>query len=428
MKLRYTSFIVFLSLCLLLGWTAPVAHAAEGDGVLSGKLVNGSTQDSPIANQTVTLQVSQGSNARDLTTATTDANGSFRFSNLSTEKTLKYAVYANYQGAHYTSALVDFANSKEQQVSMKLYEATNSTESLVIVRATVMIKPVEAQKDFFTVSEVYAVKNLSPKTYVGSLDTSQGKPNAFFFSLPKGAKNISLNNGFSGYTVVQVEQGFATNAAIPPGNSEFTFSFDVPYTGTEFDFGYKTYYPTVSLMMLVPTTYKVSAGFLVKGETITAEKRPYQPLMAQELRSNQEVHMKLEGLPTVSANVAATAGDNNTVGILIGLGILIVVLFVSAIVYRIQGRFRDTDKDGIVDWKDPNPNRANRKAATKRSQKKARATADDNDDDEAKKKRYLNDLKELDEAYEQKRITKEIYQERRARKKAQIKELMQEEA
>ena len=172
----------------------------------------------------------------------------------------------SYQGAQYTSTVVTLTSKPVQQVNLTVYEATTSTADIAIVRATVLLREPDAQKGLVSVSELFIFRNLNAHTYVGSLDASQGKPNALLFTLPHTARNVSLGKGFDGYTAIQVNSGFASDAAVPPGDSQFAFTFDMPYTISSYDFDYTVQYPTVQLMMLIPLGHSrqlkctVSAG------------------------------------------------------------------------------------------------------------------------------------------------------------------------
>src|SRR5262249_46329761 len=87
---------LLITFCLL--WkTSPglAAHNVDGNGQISGQLLDGTNANAPLPGQSVTLQMAQGNNSQDLKTVTTDAQGSFSFSTLSTDKTINYAVFTN---------------------------------------------------------------------------------------------------------------------------------------------------------------------------------------------------------------------------------------------------------------------------------------------------------------------------------------------
>src|SRR5579884_3886622 len=281
------ALIMGIALVLCSFTTASARTMAGGSGQISGQLLDGTNKNTPLAGQTVTLQMAQGQNAQDFATAKTDAQGNYTFTNLATDKTISYALYINYQGAQYTSDLISLASKPQQQMNLTVYEATKSSAKVAVVDATILMQDPSAHNGTFTVSEVYDFKNLDTHTYVGSLDASKGRPNALLFSLPIGARNIKLQAGFDGYQVIQVNSGFATNAALPPGDSEFAFSFDVPYTGTAYNLNYTTLYPTVSLSFLVPPDIHATPHALTAQGTVTgSDQHVYQSFKASTVLAN----------------------------------------------------------------------------------------------------------------------------------------------
>ena len=227
-----SSLVLLLLLCF-----SPRAFAASA-GRISGQLLDGTNHNAPVAGQSVTLQVAQNNVAKDQATVKTDAHGAFSFANLATDANTGYALYSRYQGAQYTTNLVYLNKKPVQQVNLTVYQATTSTAKVAVTQVTILLQKPDATTNTLTISELYVFNNLDTRTYVGSLSTNGGnsKPNALLFPLPAGTRNVSLSQGFDGYNTVAVNNGFASDAALLPGASEFSFSFQVPYTGSNYDF------------------------------------------------------------------------------------------------------------------------------------------------------------------------------------------------
>lgn len=392
--LQVTVLTVFLlSFCSI---TSVPAHAAGGNGRIFGQLLDGTAHNAPIAGQAVTLQMAQGSNAQDLATATTDSHGSFSFPNLATDKTIGYAVFIRYQGAQYVSNLVSLDSKPEQQVNLTVYQATTSTANIAIVQASALFRTPDAQKGSFVVSELFLFKNLDTHTFVGSLDASKGRPNALIFSLPRGARNVTFSNGFDGYQAIQVDGGFATDAALPPGDTQFAFTFEVPYTTSTYDFSYAVMYPTVALSFLVSPEIHASSGSLTSQGMITADQHPYHLFKTSAIRSDQEVHLSLEGLPLPAKPTALNAG---TIWLIVALLLMLSMLALTWFVYRNRRRG----------------------SAQATGTSKGKATVKD------RKQALLQELLDLDSAFEAGKLSKATYQERRAKAKARLRTLMSEQ-
>ncbi len=415
------AFLFTLIICssLFLGF-APTAHAASG-GRIAGQLLDGTRKNVPMVGQSVTLQIAQGNTSQDLTTVKTDAHGAYTFSNLATASGISYALYTKYQGAQYTSAEVTLTSKPVQQLNLTLYEATTSTADIAIVRATVLLREPDAQKGLVSVSELFIFRNLNAHTYVGSLDASQGKPNALLFTLPHTARNVSLGKGFDGYSAIQVNSGFAADAGVPPGDSQFAFTFDMPYTIASYDFDYTVQYPTVQLMLLIPPDIRASSSVLSAQGPVTADQRSLNLFQATGLTPNQVVHVQLDGLPvkTLLPGGVSTPTNSGIPWFVIVLGVMVVILLGTWLLYRSTrrtaktGSSKTSSNKGVVQRRQPKAQPAKKVAA------KGSATT-------AKEQELLQELLALDESYEAGKLKKTLYQERRAKLKAQLSTLMSE--
>jgi hypothetical protein len=287
---------------------------------------------------------------------------------------------------------------------------------MAIVRATILLHKPDAQKGIVSVSELIIFRNLDLRTYVGSLDTSHGKPNALLFSLPHTARNVSLGKGFDGYETIQVDRGFATNAAVPPGDSQFVFVFDMPYTTSSYDFDYTVLYPTVQLSLLVPPEIHTSSDTLTGQGPVTTNQDTYNLLQANALLANKQVHVQLDGLPVITPAISATTANSPASWLIIALLIMAAILFGTWFLYRSAHR-QAARKRGAQQ----NQQRQSRQQRSKNVSVPAKVekTADT-------EQALLQELLDLDKALETGKITKTVYQERRAKTKARLRALMSE--
>ncbi|HZR39463.1 MAG TPA: carboxypeptidase-like regulatory domain-containing protein [Ktedonobacteraceae bacterium] len=424
-KYRVTIFLIACLITCLFPFAS--VSAAASNGRIYGQLLDGTNKQKVLlAGQSVTLQMAEDQSSRDLKTATTDAQGNFSFDNLATDKAISYAVYIRYQGAQYVSDLVSLASKSEQQVNLTVYQATQSTANIAITQATILVREPNIQSHMITFSEVFAFQNLDTHTYVGSLNASKGKPNALLFSLPPDARNITLNSGFDGYQELQVDRGFATDAALPPGNTQFAFTFSVPYSSSTYDFSYTTMYPTVSLSVLVPPDVHASAsGALNAQGVITAsDLHSYRLFKADKLLANQTLHTSLQGLITLQDTSARTStpssSTNSNANTILLIAVVLVMLAILAVTWFLfsSNRRTSTTKKGKRDEK-------RNGQASKGAKMQAKTTKEAPSDD--RQQALLQELLELDKAYEAGTLKKGVYQERRNKTKARLRALMSEQ-
>ncbi len=425
------AILIFSSLCF-----TPHALAASS-GRIYGQLLNGTNHNAPVAGQSVTLQMAQGNSARDLTKVTTDAHGAFSFPNLATDASIAYALFTDYEGAQYSSDLVHLDKKPVQQVNLTVYEATTSTKDIAVVQVTILFQKPDASKNSVTVSELYLFQNLTTYTFVGSLNTGNGtsKPDALLFSLPVGARNVSLGDGFNGYHAVAVSSGFASDAALPPGSSGFSFTFDIPYTSSTYDFRYDVMLPTVQLSLMVPTELHATSSALTSQGTTTANNHPYLLLQGQKLLQGNEVHAEIEGLPVNKALIPADNSINPVIlWLIVGLLVMLAILAVTWFLYRAR---RQPESEGKVasngrtakDAKAAQRPTTHPKAASA-SNKTAKAAANRNgrrsNSPQEQEQALLQELLALDKSFEAGKISKAAYQEKRARTKARLRALLSE--
>jgi 5-hydroxyisourate hydrolase-like protein (transthyretin family) len=411
MKNSILRLIVALTCTLALFVLFPPVAKAIGvaTGQISGQLLNGSQNNAPVANQSVTLQMAQGNSSRDLIMLTTDDQGRYAFSALESDSSVQYALYTLYQGAQYFTDLINLSKNADQQVNLTVYDATTSTSDLAVVQTTILLDKPNAQSGLLTVSEDFFFENLGLTTYVGSLDASHGKPNALLFSLPPNARFLTLDDSFNGYKNTQVDIGFASTAAVPPGTSRFSFSFQVPYSGTNYQFSYQAVYPTVALSIFTPLNILTTPqGLTSKGPSNT-KSGTYQMFQTQTLGAGKSVSLQLAGLPIPKAASQAQTTVNP------GLIWLVVLLIVLMALAGAGGYLYNTRRRRVASIKKKKAP-ASKNAAPSLSKKAV-----------VSKEELLQDMLELEKAYEAGKLKKATYQERRARLKARLRNLMSEQ-
>ncbi|GAC1644608.1 MAG: hypothetical protein NVS4B12_09840 [Ktedonobacteraceae bacterium] len=395
------------------------AHAFADNGRITGQLLDGTKNNAPLVGQQVKLQEAQGANSRDVSTVTTDAHGNYNFANLATDKTISYAVYKSYQGAQYVSDVVALDTNPTQQLNLTVYEATTSTAKVAVLQNTILMHQPDAQKGIMTVSEIFSFRNLDSHTYVGSFDTSKGKPNALRFSLPGNARNITLGTGFDGYHTIQVDLGFATDAALPPGITQFSFSYQIPYSAASYDFRYVTVYPTLQFSLLIPPTIQVDPGFMTVAGVTNAGDHQYRLFKSEDLLNNDEVHVSLEGLP-LSNTSTANLLNTNTIWLIGGGILLLAIVVIAGYLYSLNRRKKivATQKRG----KGTSTNSATTAAKNAKVQKETPLVVPKD-----KKDVLLQELLALDKSFEVGKLSKAVYNERRAKTKARLRAVLNEQ-
>src|SRR5690242_14210298 len=133
--------IFALAYCAFIAAPVAAAHPiADGQGTITGKLVNGTHDNAPVANVTVTLQDTVEARAKDAATAKTDTQGRFTFTGLDLSGVDLYSVYTHFQGGIYSTQPVEFGDTAAQQVSLTVYDATTSDANISIKVTTLLVR------------------------------------------------------------------------------------------------------------------------------------------------------------------------------------------------------------------------------------------------------------------------------------------------
>jgi hypothetical protein len=151
------------------------------------------------------------------------------------------------------------------------------------------------------------------------------------FALPAGATGITLGKGFDGAQAAQVAEGFGANATIPPGQTQFAFVFDLPYTGTSYTFPLKVVYPAEKLAALVPQDISVQSGDYDDKGIITTSGSQYHLLVHGALAADAQAQLRLDALPKPGSPATL---DVRLLTIFAGLLALLLALLIGLYIRR----------------------------------------------------------------------------------------------
>jgi hypothetical protein len=321
-----------LAVLLALGAALAVGggrHAlATGTGSIDGNLVDGTIGGTPLASQTVTLLHQAGASLAQAGTTVTDAHGDFHFGGLANGTGDLYAATVTYQGASYSTDVLVLGDTP-MRVTLLAYEATSSDALIGIGPVAIQIQSPNVTSGQLPVAELVTVVNAGQRTYVGSATPADGKPmNLLRFALPAGATNVVTRTGFDNAQTLQVDKGFATTATVPPGQTQFSFTFTLPYDGTRAALTYKAIYPTARVVVVAPTALHLLAPEL-KATSAPAGSGHIQVWQSQAVPVGGSVSVGLSDLPVPGerSNLNPIALDVlGALLALLGLGTLAYVL------------------------------------------------------------------------------------------------------
>lgn len=359
--------------------SAPALAAEPGVGVLEGQVVNGTVGGGSVAELEVTLKIN-GAEAGS-TTARTDAEGKFRFEGLPTGSDYSYQVSLQYQGADYTSESVSFgAGETSKSVEVPVYDSTTDDGAIMVMTAHTIIY---VERDSLLVREFSLVVNGGDKTYIGSrVVTPDGDKETLRFSLPKDSSQLEVISGLMQCCVFPSQGGFVDIMQVMPGAKEVAYSYKVKYGSSAYSHSAMFYYPTMSFDLLVKgANVDVSSDQLTEEEPLDVGGKQFIHFSGKNIAPGTPLAVRLSGLPKSDQGTSKW------------LAIALVLLFASFALGYVLLRRR------------PQP-----------------VVSGDNLDQ--RRQRLLSDIAQLDDDFENGKISEELYQKARSEKKAQLVRLM----
>lgn len=335
------ALLMLLALTLGVGASPALAAGATGAagsaGVIAGVAENGTHGNAPVAGQQVTLQLTIGTSAQDIASATTDAQGRFSFTGIDvSESSLlggSYAVYTRFQGGVFSSGAINLSVNQTQTVTLMVYDATQDSANLSVSVATVLVREPDITHGLVGIGEFITVRNSGMTAFVGSFPANGANgamPSLLRFSLPASAQNVTTGVGFFNTSAIQIDSGFAAAATVPPGQTQFAFAYDLPYTGTTLTIPFKAEYPTAQVVTLVSPNMLVRATSGVSAQGIvTAFGAHYQVYTANNVAADGQVSVNLYDLPQPGEPQDLNSGHLLWLGVaLLALLALLLALYV----------------------------------------------------------------------------------------------------
>jgi len=177
----------------------------------------------------------------------------------------------------------------------------------------------------------------------------------------------------------------------------------------------------VYFSLLLPLDIHATSSGLNSEGPKTTQQGTYQLLDTKQLTAGNQVHAQIDGLPAPKTATASAPSNQNYLWIVVGLLIMLAVIVITSFFYRATrrqspGRQKHTSPAKAASHKQKSGSQPTANAA----RKKEEAFHDH-------QQALLQELLDLDTAYEAGKIKKAAYQERRAKTKAELRTLMSAE-
>lgn len=332
MRARFWAIVLLLALAT----TRSLSARAQESGTLQGRVINGTTGGRPVPGLEVTLNIYKADSSEGASAAQTDAEGSFRFTGLSTTEGNVYQVAVDYQRATYRSEALSFAAGQDTLTTeITVYEATESDVALSIERAHLVI---EFATDGIAVTEMLVVRNDGDGTYVGlGPEVAPGKTATLRFPLPPGAELMKVGESLMQCCVMPTEEGFVDTMPVLPGVRTVLYVYTLPYRGRTLDLRRAFAYPAGGLdIFLADGVAEVDVpGFSQVGMMETSAG-PYARWKGGGLAAGEPVVIRLQDVP-----LGEGEGSGRAVAIREAAGwVLVAAAILLALAYSLWRRWQ----------------------------------------------------------------------------------------
>ncbi|MBO9359134.1 MAG: carboxypeptidase regulatory-like domain-containing protein [Thermomicrobium sp.] len=318
----------FLFVWLAFMLSALPAHAQEGNGVISGRVQNGTVGGGPVGSLTVTLRHFAGMQLAEERQTQTGPDGSFRFDGLPTSPQDAYLVVVRYAGVDYVSGMVQLHQQPEQTVDLTVYETTTDPSTVRIASRSLVIAGASPELRAVDIMDILIVENSGDRTYLGDRSGV-----VLSIPLPRGAQEIRPQPGFD-YGQPRLEDGvLLTTGPLPPGSQTVVLSYTVPYEGTRATLSIGTAMPTSTLRALVRDgTYRLSSRSLIDTGTVEVSGVTYRVLVVDAPVVGDMHVVQVSGLPRTGLLFDLPTGP--IIALAVGLAGLIAAAVLTVIVLR----------------------------------------------------------------------------------------------
>jgi hypothetical protein len=210
---------------LLLALLHALSQTPDDSGVISGKAVNGTIGGTPLSGAQIVLRASQDGAFVPVAETITDAEGRFKFENLSIERGLIYLAGVNRAGVHYPGPRLRLqAGRPAAQVRLIAFDAIESPSPLICRRHEIVVQPGQG---FLEITESILIENPSQTAFVGQQD-GELSPVTLRLSLPAGFDKVTFDREFHGRNFQITSGQLTTDLPWPPGSRDLKFTYRWP--------------------------------------------------------------------------------------------------------------------------------------------------------------------------------------------------------
>ncbi|MCH7652570.1 MAG: hypothetical protein IIB14_02710 [Chloroflexi bacterium] len=324
--------LLLAALIALASFTGLQTAYSQGPTVsIQGLVLNGTPGSaSSVAGLTVTLHA-DGGTKHDHSETLVEVDGRFLIDEITYDPTVVYGISVRYQDALYGED-IDLSVDAPPKVLITIYDATDSLDVLSTDSTSILFAAADSDTQTISALEIVRISNESAYTYVPGTEPM----NLLRFGLPDGYSDLRVDTRLIGADIVEVDRGFAVLSSVPPGAHDLMFTYEFPYSGTQFTFEKTMRFGADALRILSPAeVLSLSSPELGPVSTVAIGERDYQLIEATNIDDGARISVVLGGLPKQTTRQRLTGSFDGLkleyagpIGLAVLLGILVALALV----------------------------------------------------------------------------------------------------
>jgi len=266
---------------------------AAGDAhalTVQGRVLKGEAHQ-PTPGVSVSLHIVKGTEELPGRSATSAANGEFRFEGLSADPQLSYFLSTEYEGAFYTEGPAEPAGNGVASQDLVIYEVGREVEAVHVTNHHIIV---ERKPDHLHVTEILVFENSGKTAYLGT-GLNHAENAGIRLGLPASVKEFQAGMGGDAQTVRVQGRDLASLRPIPPGTRPFSFTYHVPLSG-RMDLSHRLYFPTAKFVVLIEDPkLKLESSSLKYAGQRDQNGRKFELYQGSDFPIGAEVTMRIQG-------------------------------------------------------------------------------------------------------------------------------------
>jgi len=262
---------------------------------LTVTVVNATAGGTSIAGDRVVVGIYEHMNPRETLEAAADEQGNAVFPDIATGPRTVALPRARHGDMMFGGSPVLLSGGGPHvSASVRVHDVSTDRSPLVVGTHHIFVK---IHGTRVRVTEDMSLKNPTDRAISSDLYDEQGRPVVVAVELPAGYHGLRTSGYLEEGEVVATDDGFYDTMAMPPGEYQLTFAYDLDINGPAVSIRRPVHHPTANLIVLAELTESLSITGLDEPQTgpLGQDGRPITFHRRSDLKGGDVVEFAVEG-------------------------------------------------------------------------------------------------------------------------------------